>query len=157
LAADGRSHEAQTVDFGFGDVDCRPWRLNDGVFTNIYTAQHQAGCKTEPHQDGRLADAARRHAVDVLNNRDTDGDIGSDGSTPQDRARDAGFAGKVAETIAINPALAINGVEILNQWWYDPVSRAIMQDCGNTAIGVWSENSLDRSVVVAMYGQPSGP
>ncbi|MDT5053386.1 MAG: hypothetical protein QOF66_1752, partial [Mycobacterium sp.] len=28
-------------------------------------------------------------------------------------------------------------------------------DCANTAIGVWSENSLDRSVVVAMYGQPA--
>jgi hypothetical protein len=25
----------------------------------------------------------------------------------------------------------------------------------NTAMGVWSENSLDRSVVVAVYGQPS--
>jgi hypothetical protein len=30
----------------------------------------------------------------------------------------------------------------------------MMQDCSNTAIGVWSENSVDRSVVVAMYGQP---
>jgi hypothetical protein len=32
---------------------------------------------------------------------------------------------------------------------------AIMSDCANTAIGVWSENSLDRSVVVAVYGQPA--
>jgi hypothetical protein len=30
-----------------------------------------------------------------------------------------------------------------------------MQDCRNTAIGVWSENSLDRTVVVAVYGQPA--
>jgi hypothetical protein len=30
-----------------------------------------------------------------------------------------------------------------------------MQDCANTAIGVWSENSLSRSVVVAVYGQPA--
>jgi hypothetical protein len=30
-----------------------------------------------------------------------------------------------------------------------------MSNCANTAIGVWSENSLDRTVVVAVYGQPS--
>lgn len=57
--------------------------------------------------------------------------------------------GTVAEPVAINPALAISGIEILGQWWYDPPSRATMQDCANTAIGVWSEYSLARSVVVA--------
>jgi hypothetical protein len=29
-----------------------------------------------------------------------------------------------------------------------------MANCANTEIGVWSENSLDRTVVVAVYGQP---
>jgi hypothetical protein len=29
-----------------------------------------------------------------------------------------------------------------------------MSNCANTQIGVWSENSLDRTVVVAVYGQP---
>lgn len=37
----------------------------------------------------------------------------------------------------------------------DPTAFAIMSDCRNTAIGVWSENSVDRSVVVAVYGQPA--
>ncbi|ORB22954.1 CAP domain-containing protein [Mycolicibacterium gilvum] len=129
-------------------------RLNNGVFANIYTAQHQNGCTTEPRLDERLIEAARRHTFDVRDNRFVDGDIGSDGSTPQDRANAAGFQGKVAQTVAINPALSINGIEILNQWWHDAHARAIMQDCANTAIGVWSENSLDRSVVVAVYGQP---
>ena len=127
------------------------------LFIDIYTAQQRAGCKTDPRLDARLVEAARLHTLDVLGNRDLNGDIGSDGSTPQDRANGQGFSGKVAQTVAINPALAISDVEILNQWWYDPVSRAIMQDCGNTAIGVWSENSLDRSVVVAVYGQPVIP
>lgn len=129
-------------------------RLNNAVFVNIYTAQRQNGCTTDPRLDGRLVDAARRHALDARDHRDLNGDIGSDGSTPEDRAHDAGFTGKVAETIATNPALAISGIEILNQWWYDPPSRAIMQDCSNTAIGVWSDNSVDRTVVVAVYGQP---
>lgn len=44
--------------------------------------------------------------------------------------------------MAINPALAINGVEILNQWWYRPDYHAIMFDCSNVDIGVWSANSL---------------
>lgn len=129
-------------------------RLNNGVFENIYTAQRLNGCTTPTRLDRRLADAAKRHALDLLDNRDINGDIGSDGSTPQDRARDTGFRGKVAETIATNPAVAISGMEILEQWWYDAPIRVIMQDCSNTAIGVWSENSPDRSVVVAMYGQP---
>lgn len=99
--------------------------------------------------------AAQWHTNDVLNNRGLDGEVGSDGSTPQDRAQAAGFHGKVAETVAINPAPAINNLDILNQWYYNPAYFAIMSDCANTAIGVWSENSLDRSVVVAVYGQPT--
>lgn len=130
-------------------------RLNNTVYVNINTAQRQNGCTTDSKVDRRLTEAARRHALDALGNPDINGDIGSDGSTPQDRARDAGFNGKAAETVAIVPAMAINGIDILGQWWWDPPSRALMQDCANTAIGVWSENSLNRSVVVATYGQPS--
>lgn len=130
-------------------------RLNDGVVANVYTIQHQAGCTNGVRIRPQLQLAAQWHAVDVLNNRGLDGDIGSDGSTPHDRAQAAGFHGKVAETVAINPAMAINGIEILNQWYYNPADFAIMSDCANTAIGVWSENSIDRSVVVAVYGQPT--
>jgi hypothetical protein len=42
-----------------------------------------------------------------------------------------------------------------NQWYYNPAYFAIMQDCANALIGVWSENSLYRAVVVAVYGQPN--
>jgi len=50
--------------------------------------------------------------------------------------------------------LAISGIDILNQWYYNPDYLAIMRDCANTNVGVWSENSPDRTVVVAVYGQP---
>lgn len=130
-------------------------RLNNSVFVNIYTAQKQNGCPTDPHLDGRLVDAARVQALDLLNNHDISGDIGTDGSTPQDRAGATGFVGQVTETVAINQSIAINGIDILAQWWWDPPARAAMQDCAHTAIGVWSENSLDRSVVVAVYGTPA--
>ena len=130
-------------------------RLNNGVIANIYTIQHQAGCTVDIRSNPALRLAAQWHARDVLNNRALDGDLGSDGSTPQSRSAAAGFTGPVAQTVAINPALAINNVDVINQWYNDPRSLAIMSDCRNTAIGVWSENSLDRSVVVAVYGQPS--
>lgn len=130
-------------------------RLNDGVVANVYTVQHQHGCTNDVKINPQLQLAAQWHTDDVLNNRELDGDIGSDGSTPQGRAAAAGFNGTVAETVAINPALAINGVEIMNQWYYRPDYMAIMSDCGNSQIGVWSENSLDRSVVVAVYGKPA--
>jgi len=130
-------------------------RLNESVAVNVYTIQHQAGCTTDLKINPQLRLAAQWHTNDVLNNRALDGDIGSDGSTAQSRADAAGFRGAVAETVAINPALAISGVEIMNQWYYRPDYMAIMSNCANSEIGVWSENRLDRSVVVAVYGQPA--
>ena len=31
----------------------------------------------------------------------------------------------------------------------------LFRSCRSTAIGVWSENTLNRTVVVAVYGQPT--
>ncbi|WP_236723414.1 MULTISPECIES: CAP domain-containing protein [Mycobacterium] len=132
-------------------------RLNDGVVANVYTVQHQAGCANDVKINPQLQLAAQWHTLDVLNNRNLDGDIGSDGSTAQSRASAAGYQGRVAETVAINPAVAISGVELMNQWYYNPAYFAIMSDCANNQIGVWSENSLDRTVVVAVYGQSGRP
>lgn len=130
-------------------------RLNDSVVANVYTIQHDAGCTNDITISPQLRLAAQWHTNDVLANRALDGDIGSDNSTAQDRANAAGYDGVVAETVAINPALAINGIEILNQWYYRPDYKAIMSDCAHTQMGVWSQNSLDRSVVVAVYGRPA--
>lgn len=127
-------------------------RLNNGVVANVYTVQRQAGCTNELNINPQLQLAAEWHARDVLNNRSLSGDIGTDGSTTQDRATAAGYPGRVAETVAINPALSITGLELLNQWFHNPAYLDIMRDCAYTEIGVWSENSLDRTVVVAVYG-----
>jgi uncharacterized protein YkwD len=130
-------------------------RLNNSVVSNVYTVQRQAGCTNDLKVNPQLRLAAQWHTADVLNNRNLGGDTGSDGSTPQDRANAAGFHGRVAQTVAINPALAISGIELINLWYHNPDYLAIMRDCANVAIGVWSENSLDLTVVVAMYGQPA--
>src|ERR1700678_1845140 len=104
-------------------------RLNDGVVANTYTMQHQAGCTNDVKISPQLQLAAQRHTNDVLNNRNLDGDIGSDGSTAQDRANAAGFHGQVAETVAINPALAISGVELINHGYDNPAYKAVMSSC----------------------------
>ncbi|MCV7322214.1 CAP domain-containing protein [Mycolicibacterium confluentis] len=137
-------------------------RLNDGVVANVHTMMMNAGCADdydiEPmvRVNPKLRLAAQWHTDDVLNNRALDGDIGSDGSTVTDRARNAGYEGEVYETVAINPALAINNLDVIQQWFYRPDYHAIMSNCGNVDIGVWSANSLDRSVVVAVYGRGDG-
>jgi uncharacterized protein YkwD len=139
---------------GMPTAEANNKRLNDGVVANVYTIQHQAGCTNDVTISPQLQLAAEWHANDVLNNRALDGDIGSDGSTAQDRANAAGFTGVVAETVAINPALAINNIDVINNWYFRPDYMAIMSNCANSKMGVWSVNSLDRSVVVAVYGQP---
>jgi uncharacterized protein YkwD len=130
-------------------------RLNLSVAKMVYIVQHQAGCTNNVQVNPQLQLAAQWHSVDVRDNRALDGDTGSDGSSPQDRALAAGYRGQVQETIAINPALSITSLEVINQWYYNPEQIAIMQNCANTEVGVWSENSLDRTVLVAMYGHPA--
>jgi uncharacterized protein YkwD len=128
-------------------------RLNNGIVVNVDTTRKHAGCTTDLHINPQLQAAAQRHTNDVLNNRGLDGDIGSDGSTVQDRARGAGYSGPVAETVAINQSLTINDLDIMGNWYNRPDYFAIMSNCANTQIGVWSDNSFDRSVLVAVYGQ----
>jgi uncharacterized protein YkwD len=130
-------------------------RLNNGVVANVYTVQRQAGCTTDLKINPKLRLAAQWHTDDLMHNPALDGDIGTDGSTTPDRAHAAGYNGTVAETVAIQSSLAINNLDIIGNWYYRPDYYAIMSNCANTQIGVWSDNSPNRSVVVAVYGQPA--
>lgn len=130
-------------------------RLNNGVAESVYGIKHQAGCTTDLKMNPALNQAAQWQADDLLNNRSLDGDIGSNGATAQGRAQAAGYRGTVAETVAILPSMSINGIDILGNWYYRPDYFAIMSNCANTQIGVrTSTNGLDRTVTVAVYGQP---
>lgn len=129
-------------------------RLNRSVVQMISVVQYHAGCRNHLKVDPALQLAAQWHAGDLIDNPLLPPDQGSDGSSPQSRAEAAGFGGTVQQTVAVHPALAISGVELINTWYRDPRSREIMHNCANTVMGVWSENRLDRTVVVALYGQP---
>ncbi|MGV9797359.1 CAP domain-containing protein [Mycobacterium sp. NPDC003449] len=134
-------------------ADNRKYNVN--VIEAVGTVRVQAGCTEHLRVNPQLRLAAQWQAVDVLNNTDLNGDIGSDGSTPSVRAANAGYRGRVSETVAVNPALAMSGMELINRWFGDPEALAVMRDCSMTQIGVWSENRLDRTVVVAVYGVPA--
>jgi Cysteine-rich secretory protein family len=130
-------------------------RLNNGLAQSVYGVQHQAGCTTDLRMFPALNQAAQWHADDVLNNRNLDGDIGTNGAGPQDRAQAAGYRGTVAETVEIQPQLSPNGLVVLSDWYNRPDYYAIMANCANTQIGVrTSTNGFDRTVIVAVYGQP---
>ena len=58
-------------------------RLNGSVVANVYTVQHQQGCTNDVRINPQLQLAAQWHTLDVLNNRNLDGDVGSDGSVPK--------------------------------------------------------------------------
>lgn len=130
-------------------------RLNSSVVQMVSIVQYKAGCRAKLRVDARLQQAAQRHALDVRDNRSLFGHLGSDGSTAQQRASAAGYPGSTQETVAINPALAISSMELINMWYWNPEDFAVMSNCAQTDIGVWSENALDRTVVVAVYGSPS--
>ena len=92
-------------------------RLNDGVVANVYTVQHQAGCTNDVKINPQLRLAAQWHTDDVLNNRALDGDIGSDGSTPQVRAADDVW---------------LNNYSIEMMIWVDSAGRSL---AGSTRLG----------------------
>lgn len=129
-------------------------RFNNSVVAGVYTIQHQAGCTNDVFTDPRLQLAAHRHVDDLMANPDLDGHVGSDGSDIRGRAAAAGYRGAASETVTVWPALSISGIDLINQWYHDPADLTIMSNCANSRMGVWSENSLDRTVVVAVYGQP---
>ena len=76
--------------------ECDPDGLLDGLPPEAMRAVRELAGELA---GGRLA--AQRHAEDMLGNPNLDGDIGSDGSTAQDRARAAGYRGTVTETVRV--------------------------------------------------------
>jgi uncharacterized protein YkwD len=127
-------------------------RLNDNVVMGVYNLQHQAGCRNSVILDNRLVTAAQWHTRDLMAHPELTGDVGSDGSTPQSRAAAAGFTGQVAQTIMIFPSFALNNRQVMVDWTANPGYMAIMTDCAFTEMGVSSENSPFRSILVAVYG-----
>jgi uncharacterized protein YkwD len=84
--------------------------------------------------DHRLARAARRHAADMAR-RNYFGHVSPGGSSPQRRARAAGWPGGVGEAIAWNCGALATPRATLNAWLASPPHRAIVLG-GARAVGV---------------------
>lgn len=98
--------------------------------------------------DPRLTVAAQRHADDVLMNGIGDGGhIGSDGSSPQVRIADAGYArtGYTSEIVYWGSGSHATPSAALDLWMDSPAHRAIILDCAFTAAGfaiAWDGNTM---------------
>ncbi|GIW02595.1 MAG: hypothetical protein KatS3mg058_3998 [Roseiflexus sp.] len=78
-------------------------------FIRLINLERAALGRRALREEPRLTQAARRHAYDLAA-RGEGGHIGSDGSTPHDRARDAGYpwwAGEVSLSAALDAADAV--------------------------------------------------
>ncbi len=54
----------------------------------------------------------------------------------------------------------MSGIELINQWYYDPGTLAIMQNCANTQMGgsgrrtAWTARWSSHSTAIPPDGQP---
>jgi hypothetical protein len=135
-------------------------RLNDGIVADGSPFSTKPGCTNDIEINPPLQLAAQWHTDDVLNNRALDNDIGSEGPhhnsgpTPPDSAatcpkpyhqpRPGDQRHRDSPPVVLQPRRFRRHV---------PPGSTDSLDCANTVVGVWLENSLDRPVVVAVYGQ----
>ena len=106
----------------------------------------------------QLATAAKNHAVDMLCNNYLS-NIGLDGSTPEDRVREAGFtASLVLENLyALHPAYGGNAQSAFDWWMSDADSKADLLNANTTVVGiayVTSDESLLGGYFVVVSARP---
>ena len=106
--------------------------------------------------DPRLTVAAQRHANDLLMNGVDGGHIGSDGSSPQARIADAGYARNAyaSEIVYWGTGSHATPSAALDLWMESPPHRAIILDCAFTAAGfaiAWDGNKM---IAVGDFARP---
>lgn len=103
--------------------------------------------------DSRLTEAARRHSRDMAQNSFC-GHIGTDGSDPYDRMRDAGYPAPYGETVACGYQTPES---VVTAWLNSPAHRAILLCSVCTDIGVgYGQGGQYVFLWTATFGQ-AGP
>ena len=105
--------------------------------------------------DPRLTVAAQRHANDMLKNG-VDGHIGSDGSSPQARIADAGYAKPVytGEIVYWGTGSAATPSVALDLWMESPAHRAIILNCAFTTGGFATSWDGNKMTAVGDFAAP---
>jgi uncharacterized protein YkwD len=109
----------------------RPSVLEDQLVQLVNGARDRAGCD-KAHDDGHLHGAAREHSQDMARKGFVDHD-GSDGSSPGDRMRKAGYKHPKGEDVGSGYRTA---QAALSAWSADPAQRGLLTDCDVKAVGV---------------------
>lgn len=112
------------------------------LYSGINQLRQACGAITD---DPRLAEAAQRHADDMLRSG-VNGHIGSDGSSPQVRITDAGYRSRYSgEIVFWGTGSAANANKALDMWMQSPPHRAIILNCAYNAGGfatAWDGNKM---------------
>lgn len=105
--------------------------------------------------DPRLTAAAQRHADDMLTHG-VDGHIGSDGSSPQTRIRDAGYVrtSYTGEIVYWGTGSAATPSVAVAQWMGSPPHRAIILNCAFTAAGFATASDGNKMTAVGDFAAP---
>lgn len=103
--------------------------------------------------DPSLRSAAQRHAVDLLRSGAV-GHTGSDGSSPQVRIAQAGYsqAAPTGEIVYWGTGSLANPAAALDWWLASPPHRAIIVNCGFTAVGFATADDGNKMVAVGEFG-----
>jgi uncharacterized protein YkwD len=122
---------------------------NPGAAMYSGVGQLRPACGTI-RDDPRLTAAAQRHANDMLTHS-VDGHIGSDGSLPQGRIKDAGYrARRTGEIVFWGPGSATPS-DALDMWMHSPAHRAIILNCAYTAVGFATASDGNRMTAVGDF------
>jgi uncharacterized protein YkwD len=106
-------------------------RLEEQVLALVNDERRKARC--EPvRMDDRLRAAARAHSVDMAVHNFVN-HTGSDGSSPQDRMRRAGYGQGTSENIARGQR---DAEDVMRAWMHDRSDRDNIVDCNAKALGV---------------------
>jgi len=106
----------------------------------------------------QLTTAAKNHAVDMLCNNYLS-HVGLDGSTPEDRVREAGFTASLVleDLYALHPAYGGNPQSAFDWWMSDADSKADLLNANTTVVGiayVASDESLLGGYFVVVSAKP---
>ncbi|GLQ35446.1 serine protease [Amylibacter marinus] len=113
-------------------------------------AVRQANGQTQVVLDAALNAAARGHAADMAR-QNRPWHFGSDGSSPYDRAANAGFAG-VFEGENISETFE-DDFTTLDVWMKEPLSRAVILDGQANAMGIgWHQEKSGKIWWVQVFG-----
>jgi uncharacterized protein YkwD len=129
----------------------------DDLPTAIYNGVNQLRQTCGPvGDDPRLRVAAQRQANDMVIHGVGGGHIGSDGSSPQARIAEAGYArpGYTGEIIYWGTGSLANPNSALDWWMASPAHRAVIVNCTFTAAGFAIAWAGDKMIAVGDFAGP---